>query len=52
MQNLTVTLVQAEQVWEDKTANLKHYETLLNRLPDTELILLPEMFRVPCLQLK
>ena len=44
MQNLTVTLVQAEQVWEDKTANLKHYETLLNKLPDTELILLPEMF--------
>ncbi len=44
MQNLTVTLVQAEQVWEDKAANLKHYETLLGELSDTELILLPEMF--------
>ena len=44
MQNLTVTLVQAEQVWEDKAANLKHYEMLLNDLSDTELILLPEMF--------
>lgn len=44
MQDLTVTLVQAEQVWEDKAANLKHYETLLNELSDTELILLPEMF--------
>lgn len=45
MQNLTVTLVQAEQVWEDKAANLKHYETLLEDLSDTELILLPEMFQ-------
>ena len=44
MQNLTVTLVQAEQVWEDKASNLRHYETLLNDLSDTELILLPEMF--------
>lgn len=44
MQNLTVTLVQAEQVWEDKAANLEHYEMLLKDVSDTELILLPEMF--------
>jgi predicted amidohydrolase len=44
MQNLTVTLVQAEQVWEDKSENLRHYESLLGELPETDLIMLPEMF--------
>ncbi len=44
MQNLTVTLVQADQVWEDKAANLRHFEALLKPVSDTDLILLPEMF--------
>lgn len=44
MQNLTVTLVQAEQVWEDKSANLRHYETLLRDLSGSDLVMLPEMF--------
>lgn len=44
MQDLKVTLVQANQIWEDKLANLNHYETLLENLGETDLIVLPEMF--------
>lgn len=45
MQDLRITLVQANQIWEDKEANLKHYETLLSSVTETDLILLPEMFQ-------
>ena len=44
MQNLKITLVQANQFWEDKDANLKHYEKLLADLLQSDLIVLPEMF--------
>lgn len=44
MQDLTVTLVQARQFWEDKTQNLKHFEDLLRDVEETDLIILPEMF--------
>lgn len=44
MQDLRITLVQAEQVWEDKKANLAHFSELLRDIPGTDLILLPEMF--------
>jgi omega-amidase len=44
MRDLTVTLVQAHQRWEDKQANLDHYDTLLAAPGATDLILLPEMF--------
>lgn len=44
MQNLTITLVQAKQFWEDKTANLNHFDDLLHSVQATDLILLPEMF--------
>ena len=44
MQDLRVTLVQANQKWEDKTANFKNYERLLETV-ETNLILLPEMFQ-------
>jgi omega-amidase len=43
MQDLNVTLVQADQKWEDKTANYSNYERLLLNL-ETDLIILPEMF--------
>lgn len=43
MQDLKVTLVQADQVWEDKTANFDNYLTLLEGVK-TDLIVLPEMF--------
>lgn len=45
MQDLRITFVQADQIWEDKPANLKHYEELLKSVSATDLILLPEMFQ-------
>jgi predicted amidohydrolase len=44
MQDLKVTLVQANQIWEDKSANLNNYSHLLEGV-DTDLIILPEMFQ-------
>lgn len=43
MQDLRVTLVQANQIWEDKTANFENYHRLLQGV-STDLIVLPEMF--------
>ncbi len=44
MQDLRITLVQADQIWEDKSANFHNYTRLLNGV-ETDLILLPEMFQ-------
>ena len=44
MQDLKVTLVQANQVWEDKQANLENYSRLIEEINETDLIILPEMF--------
>lgn len=45
MQDLKIALVQADQIWEDKTANWNHYIDLLSGLrSQVDLILLPEMF--------
>jgi len=44
MQDLTLAMVQADQVWEKKHANLSHYEHLLNDISTVDLILMPEMF--------
>lgn len=45
MQDLNITFVQANQIWEDKAANLEHYEALLKSVEKTDLILFPEMFQ-------
>ncbi|MFA7274988.1 MAG: nitrilase-related carbon-nitrogen hydrolase [Crocinitomicaceae bacterium] len=45
MQDLKISLVQIDQVWEDKAANFALYEEAFERLPETDLILLPEMFQ-------
>ena len=45
MQDLNITFVQANQIWEDKAANLEHYEDLLKSVDKTDLILFPEMFQ-------
>ncbi len=45
MQDLNITLVQANQIWENVQANLDHYESLLSDLNSTDLIVLPEMFQ-------
>jgi predicted amidohydrolase len=44
MQDLTIALVQANQLWENKEGNLSHYEQLLKEVSSVDLILLPEMF--------
>ncbi len=42
---LHITLIQPHIVWEDKTANLAHYETLLNAITGPRhVVVLPEMF--------
>lgn len=42
---LTVSLVQADIIWEDKAANLAHYSRLIGESREKkELVLLPEMF--------
>ena len=44
MQDLKVTLVQADQIWENKEANFTNYDRLLLNLAPSDLIVLPEMF--------
>jgi predicted amidohydrolase len=44
MQDLRVTLVQANQIWEDKQLNLDNYSRLLLNSEETDVIVLPEMF--------
>lgn len=45
MPSLTITLIQPDLRWEDKAANLQHFETLIDGIKEpTQLIILPEMF--------
>ena len=45
MQNLNIAYIQADLVWEDKTANLERFGQLLDQVrPGTDLILMPETF--------
>jgi predicted amidohydrolase len=44
MQDLKLTLVQIDQIWEDKASNYSKYEHIFQNLDDTDLIVLPEMF--------
>jgi predicted amidohydrolase len=44
MQVLNVTLIQLNQIWEDKKANYNKYETIFSQLKKTDLVILPEMF--------
>lgn len=44
MQDLRITLVQANQIWENKTANFENYTRLLSGIESSDLIILPEMF--------
>lgn len=45
MQDLTISIVQIDQIWEDKQANFAAYDAQLNTVEHTDLILLPEMFQ-------
>lgn len=45
MSSLTITTIQTDLKWEDKTANLEHFEAKIESLQQpTELVILPEMF--------
>jgi len=44
MQDLKVSLIQADQLWEDVTANLEKFNSFISQLTDSDLIVLPEMF--------
>jgi predicted amidohydrolase len=45
MSPLTITLIQPDLYWEDKAANLGHFETLIDGITEkTQLVILPEMF--------
>lgn len=45
MQDLKATLIQTTLHWHDKSANLDHFNSLLNKINEpTDLIVLPEMF--------
>jgi predicted amidohydrolase len=44
MQDLRISLVQSPQFWEDKQRNFRHYETLLEGLEPTDILVFPEMF--------
>ena len=45
MQDLTLTLIQADLIWEDRDANLAAFDRKINSISEeTDLIILPEMF--------
>lgn len=45
MDNIKISIIQTELAWEDKTANLNHFETCLSQVPqESQLVILPEMF--------
>ena len=45
MSTLTITTIQADLQWEDKTANLRHLEEMILGIAQpTEIVILPEMF--------
>jgi len=41
---LTITLIQSNLFWEDVNKNLSHFEGLISKISETDIILLPEMF--------
>jgi len=44
MQDLVVSTIQTTLEWENVNTNLAHFETKIHALPQTDLIVLPEMF--------
>ncbi len=43
-QNLNFSLIQSNIFWEDVNKNLLHFEKLISKISETDIILLPEMF--------
>ena len=44
MENLKITIVQPDIIWEDAEANLRRYSEMLENIEQTDVIVLPEMF--------
>ena len=44
MENLKVTIIQSDIIWEDIDSNLKLFQSHLDKVDETDLIVLPEMF--------
>lgn len=44
MQNLNVAIVQTKLFWENVDANLQHFESIISKINDVDLIVLPETF--------
>jgi predicted amidohydrolase len=45
MQDLNITIIQSNLVWENKAANLSHFEKTINNISDMgDIVVLPEMF--------
>ena len=44
MENLKITLIQPDIIWEDVTANLEKYAKWMEKIGSTDVIILPEMF--------
>ena len=45
MQDLIITLIQTDLIWENKEKNLTHFkDKIYSIMEDTDLIILPEMF--------
>ena len=44
MQNLKITIVQPNIIWENSSANLNKYSESINKIESTDVIVLPEMF--------
>ena len=42
--DLKITTIQFDIIWENKTANLQKLDEILRGLPETDVIILPEMF--------
>jgi len=44
MENLKITIIQPDIIWENVQANLEKYTTFIARIESTDVIVLPEMF--------
>lgn len=44
MENLKITLIQPDIIWENPKANLDKYEKLISTIETTDVVVLPEMF--------
>ena len=44
MQDLKISIIQSDLVWEDVDKNLENFDIKLSKIDDSDLIVLPEMF--------